>query len=52
MREIFKKSLKTNRWDGINFIDQHEYTNDAIVARWKAETDKWKAVRNLILVLT
>ena len=52
MRETFKRSLKTNRWDSINFCDQHEYTNDAIVARWKEETDKWKKVRIFSPLLT
>ena len=46
MRDVFKASLKRNRWSGIKFAEPHEYTNDAIVDRWKAETGKWLAVRN------
>lgn len=46
LREIFKKSLKKDRWEGIDFVEPEAYTNDAIVERWKAETGKWLAVRN------
>ena len=46
MKEIFKKSLKQNRWDPIKFSEPHEFTNDAVVGRWKEETGKWLAVRN------
>ena len=45
MKEIFKASLKKNRWEGIAWTEPHEFTNDAVVARWREETDKWKAVR-------
>ena len=45
MKDIFKKSLKKNRWEGIKFAEPHEFTNDAIVGRWKEETGKWLAVR-------
>lgn len=45
LREIFKKSLKKDRWEGIDFTEPEYYTNDAIVERWKAETGKWLAVR-------
>ena len=41
-----KKSLKTDRWDPIKETDPADFTNDKLVARWKAECDKWKAVRN------
>ena len=45
MKEIFKKSLIKNKWEGIKFNDHHEFTNDAVVGRWKDETNKWLAVR-------
>ena len=45
MKEIFKTSLKQNRWDPIKFSEPHEFTNDAVVGRWKEETGKWLAVR-------
>ena len=51
MRETFKKSLKKNRWEQINFCEQHEYTNDNVVGRWKEETGKWLAVRKDKLML-
>ena len=51
MKEIFKKSLKTNRWDGMAFAEPHEFTNDAVVARWKEETGKWLAVRKITSIL-
>ena len=47
LKDIFKKSLKQNRWDPIAFSGDHEYTNDAVVARWKEETGKWLAVRKI-----
>ena len=45
MKEVFKDSLKKDIWEGIKWTEPHEFTNDAVVARWKEETDKWKAVR-------
>ena len=45
MKDTFKKSLMKNRWDGIKMTEPHEFTNDAIVSRWKEETGKWLAVR-------
>ena len=46
MQEIYKASLKKNRWEGIKWTEPNEFTNDAIVARWQEEIDKWKAVNN------
>ena len=40
-------TFKQNRWDPITFSGDHEYTNDAVVARWKEETGKWLAVRKI-----
>ena len=51
MTETFKKSLKKDRWDAINFSEPHMFTNDAIVNRWKQETGKWLAVRRKISCL-
>lgn len=45
---IMRKSLKTDRWDPIKETDPADFTNDKLVARWKAECDKWKAVRTLM----
>ena len=47
LKDIFKKSLKQNRWDPITFAGDHEFTNDAVVARWQVETGKWHAVRKI-----
>ena len=45
MAKIMEKSLKTDRWDPIQESDPSDFTNDKLVARWKAECDKWKQVK-------
>jgi len=42
---IMKKSLKSNRWDSFALPNVQDYTNDAMVARWVTEKNKWLNVR-------
>ena len=41
LQDIFKKSLKSNRWDAINLGEQAAYTHDNMVNRWVVEKNKW-----------
>ena len=41
LQAIFKKSLKSNRWDKINLGTPENYTHDDMVARWVQEKNKW-----------
>ena len=38
---IFKKSLKSNRWEKIDLGPAENYTHDNMVARWVVEKNKW-----------
>ena len=42
MQAMFKKSLKSNRWDHINLGPNGAYTHENMVARWVQEKNKWK----------
>ena len=35
------KSLKKDRWQGIDLGEPSNYTNDAMVKRWTVEKNKW-----------
>ena len=48
MAAIMAKSLRTDRWAPITETDPADFTNDKLVDRWKAECNKWKAVRQFI----
>ena len=41
LKELMKKSLKSNRWDAINLGKNSNYTNDNMVGRWVIEKNKW-----------
>ena len=41
LTEIFKKSLKANRWDHINLGTPEQYTHDKMIDRWNIEKNKW-----------
>ena len=49
LQEMFKKSLKSNRWKAIDLGAADQYTHDNMVARWVVEKNKWLQVssRNL-----
>ena len=46
LKELMKKSLKSNRWDAINLGKNSNYTNDNMVGRWVIEKNKWLTQRN------
>ena len=41
LQAMFKKSLKSNRWDHINLGPPNQYTHDNMVNRWVVEKNKW-----------
>ena len=41
LQAIFKRSLKSNRWDAINLGPNSAYTNDNMIDRWNTEKNKW-----------
>lgn len=41
---IFKKSLKSNRWDALDLGAKDNYTHDNMVNRWVVEKNKWLQV--------
>ena len=44
MQSIFKKSLKSNRWDKIDLGPNENYTHENMVNRWVTEKNKWLEV--------
>ena len=47
LQEIFKRSLKSNRWDSINLGAAENYTHENVVNRWTVEKNKWLKVSAL-----
>ena len=41
MHAIFKRSLKSNRWEAIDLGPPQNYTHDNMVNRWTVEKNKW-----------
>jgi hypothetical protein len=41
LTNIFKKSLKSDRWDKIDLGSAADYTHDNMVNRWVVEKNKW-----------
>ena len=50
LQEIFKKSLKSSRWNAIDLGTSDQYTHDNMVARWVVEKNKWLQVSVLLLL--
>ena len=48
---IFKKSLKSNRWNKIDLGPAENYTHDNMVARWVIEKNKWLHVSHNLMSL-
>ena len=48
LTNIFKKSLKSNRWDHINLGAAAEYTHENMVNRWVQEKNKWLKVSLIV----
>ena len=44
LTEMFKNSLKSNRWNKIDLGEAQNYTHDNMVARWVTEKNKWLQV--------
>ena len=41
LKQIMKKSLKRDRWEGINLHEAKNYTHDNVLDRWTIEKNKW-----------
>lgn len=41
MTAMFKKSLKSKRWNKIDLGEAPQYTHDNMVSRWVTEKNKW-----------
>jgi len=44
LTEIFKKSLKSNRWHALDLGAKDNYTHENMVQRWVVEKNKWLQV--------
>jgi len=49
---IFKKSLRSDRWDSLDLGPPEHYTHENMVARWFVEKNKWLEVSELIASVT
>lgn len=47
LRSLMVKSLKKERWEGIDLGSPENYTNTAMVDRWAEEKNKWLDVSTL-----
>lgn len=41
LKEIMKKSLKTDRWDPLDLGDHKNYTAEAVSERWDKHRRDW-----------
>ena len=41
LRTMMKKSLKKDRWEGIELHEAKNYTHDNVLERWTIEKNKW-----------
>jgi len=44
LQEIFKRSLKSNRWESIDLGPPANYTHENMVNRWTVEKNRWLQV--------
>ena len=50
IKAMMKKSLKKDRWDGIELHEPSNYTDKNMVDRWTIEKNKWLDVSMIYLV--